>query len=261
MDQERLRSDVDHAGGGDTFTGVANYGAVLGSSEFWKAAGVAFRYAAGVLVGTLCAGLAIAALLNQPLRGRGIARTVFLRPYAMPLVVIALAWRWMFDPQFGIINYALTLTGLVDSRTPWFSEPSMALLAMIIIQVWRMTPIAAVMYLAGMQNIPQELCEAARIDGAGPWQVFRNVTLPGLRSVTMSLTLLFGVFLFGRTFEIILLITGGGPIGATENLALRTYLTAFQFLDFGSASALSAIVLGLTSLLAVAYLRFAPKAE
>lgn len=252
--------DVDIGGGSDAFRGLDNYRAIFGSDEFWNAASVTLRYAGGVLFGTLVTGLAIASLLNQPLRGRGIARTLFLIPYAMPLVVIALIWRWMFDAQFGVINYGLVGTGVFDARVPWFSQPSTALPAMIAIQVWRMAPIATVLYLAGMQNIPHELKEAARIDGASSWQVFWHVTLPGLRGVTASLVLLLGVYLFGRTFEVILLITGGGPIGSTENLALQAYLRAFQFLDFGSASALSSIILAVTLILALAYLRIAPKA-
>jgi multiple sugar transport system permease protein len=241
--------------GGEQYVGLQNYVGLLSDARFWNAAGVSVRYSLGVVLGSLCFGLAVALLLNRSFWGRGILRSAFLIPWATPLVTAALILGWMFDSQYGVVNYALESMRLPLAGTDWLNTPSLALLTVTAMQIWRLFPLATLMYLAALQNISSDLYEAAAVDGAAAWHRFRYVTLPSLRRVTAVLVVLLTIWSFGTAFTIIFLLTGGGPAGATENLPLLTYLRAFKSLDFGLASALGTIVLLVSLAFTILYLR------
>ena len=195
-----------------------------------------------------------ACVRTRALAGRAVLRALFVMPWAMPFVATALIWRWMLDPQYGVLTYLLSLVGFDDVNA--FSA-ELALLSVSLIEIWKTFPLAAIMYLAAMQAIPRELHEAAALDGAGAAQRFRHITVPGLRHTTRVLTLLLTLWVFGRAFMIIFLTTGGGPAGATETVVLLTYLRGFGQFDLGGAAALGMVVLLIAALLTVAYLRTA----
>ena len=222
--------------------GLMHYQYILGSSLFWNALWVSILFTVSSVAGTSGVGLATALLLNQRFPGHSLAGAALIVPWAMPLVVVAIVWGWLFDYQYGIVNYAVTQTGLT-AAIGWLTDPAVAPFTVVITQVWKLFPLAMVMLLAGLKAIPEELFEAARVDGAGRWRSFLNITLPGLRPVTTALVLLLTIWSFGRAFTVIFVMTGGGPAHATETLVIQTYLEGFKFFHLERASALGTIVL------------------
>ncbi|KRB36627.1 carbohydrate ABC transporter permease [Microbacterium sp. Root180] len=232
-----------------------NYLRAVGDPRFAASLGVSVVYTVLVVTGSLVLGMAVAMLLNRPIRGRAVLRALYVLPWAMPFVSAALVWRWMLDPQYGVVTFLVEALGGEVSASP-FNSP-FALLTVSVIEIWKNFPLAAIMLLAGRQNIGQELYEAASLDGAGAWSRFVHVTLPGLRGTLVALTLLLVLWTFGRAFMVIFLTTGGGPAGATETLVLRTYQTGFQLFDLPQASALGIVVMLIAALLTVFYLKVA----
>jgi multiple sugar transport system permease protein len=239
--------------GAGTFVGLKLYDQILSGRQFWNALSVSVRLTFGSVVGILIIGLFSALLLNRKFRGRGVIRSLIIIPWAIPYVTAALIWGWMLDYQYGILNYALNQLPLIGG-VDWLNNPSRALFSVTIISIWKLFPLGTVMYLAGLQGIPEELYDAAKVDGASTFHLLWHITLPGLRSVTTVLVLLISIWTFGRTFTFIFLLTGGGPVGATENLVLLAYNLAFQFFKTGEASVVGTIVLIISALFAVTYL-------
>jgi multiple sugar transport system permease protein len=231
-----------------------HYQRVLTDPRFGASLWISVLYTVGVVAGSLAAGMGVALLLDRALAARALLRALFVMPWAMPFVATALIWRWMLDPQYGVLTYLLDLVG-VGNVNAFGAE--LALLSVSLIEVWKTFPLAAIMFLAAMQAIPRELHEAAALDGAGTWQRFRHVTVPGLRHTTRVLSLLLTLWVFGRAFMVIFLTTGGGPAGATETVVLLTYLRGFGQFDLGGAAALGMVVLLIATVLTVAYLRTA----
>jgi multiple sugar transport system permease protein len=174
----------------------------------------------------------------------------------MPYVAAAMIWSWLFDYQYGLFNYLLNLVGLVHGRVGFLTNPRLALWAVIIVQIWKLFPLAAVLLLAGLKTIPGELVDAARVDGAGGWRVFRHVTLPGLRPITVVLILLLTVWVFGRSFTVIYVMTGGGPVDATMNMVLMTFQQGFQLFHLSRAAALGTMIMCISVIFALLYRRF-----
>ena len=170
-----------------------------------------------------------------------VIRVVLLIPWAIPGVVTALTWKWILDGHFGILNQLLASTGIVDRYVSWLASPDYALGAVIIVNVWRSYPFTLLMLLAGLQAIPDELYEAAAIDGASPWQRFAYITLPIMRPVIAITIILTAIWDF-KTFDLVWILTGGGPGYATEILPTLIYKTAFSRLDFGYASAIALLM-------------------
>lgn len=248
--------DSSLVGRQEVFVGLGNYTDLLADRRFWNSLSVSVRYTIGVTAGSLVVGFVFAMLLNGRLAGRAALRSAFLLPWAAPLVTATLIWNWLLDRQFGLVNSMLAGAVPGAQNPDWLNDPSLALLTVTLLQIWRLAPIATIMYLAGLQSVQPELIDAARIDGAGRMQVIRHVILPALRGVTTILVLLLVIWSFGRAFTMIFLLTGGGPIGTTENLTLLTYLEAFMRLEFGDASALAAVVLLISSAFSVAFLLY-----
>jgi multiple sugar transport system permease protein len=240
---------LDQVTSGVTFE---NYTALLGDSGFWNSVRATAIYSLGGVGGGLLVGLATALVLNADFRGRGVARTLLILPWAVPYVVTALLWVWMYNPQYGVLNYFLLGIPFVDARVQWLTDPSLAMLAVILVTVWKTYPFAALMFLAGLQSISQDLYEAAEIDGAGRVRQFFDITLPSLRSVSYVVILLLTIWSFGN-FVLIFLMTSGGPAGATETLVVRVYQEAFRFFDAGSAFAMGTVLLGFALVFTAAY--------
>lgn len=184
--------------------------------------------------------LGIALLLNSDIKGRSIFRGLFLMPWTIPSVVVALLWLWMLQPQYGVLNYILHQMDLLARNQQWVQDPDRAMPSIVIASVWRQFPIMVVMLLAGLQTIPRTLVEAAKIDGAGQLRIFRYVTLPFLRPVIGTVVLITIINNF-QSFTIIFNMTGGGPLKKTTTLSIATYQEAFRKFDIGTGSAIGVL--------------------
>ena len=185
----------------------------------------------------LLLGLSIALLLNQRFFGRGVVRTIAILPWALPTALIGLAWAWIFNDQFGVVNDILLRLGLIRTGINWLGEPTLAIIAVIFADVWKTTPFISILLLAGLQSISPDLYEAHAIDGATPWQSFYQITLPLLIAQILIAMLFRFAQAFG-VFDLIAVMTGGGPGGATEVVSLYIYSTVMRYLDFGYGAAL-----------------------
>lgn len=223
---------------GRPFVGLANYAEVLGDGRFWGALGHTVFFTAASVVLEIALGLALALALHRAFFGRGLARTTALLPWALPTVVAALVWRFLFEGTGA----------LTDPRAAW--------LPVILADVWKTTPFVALLLLAGLQSIEAELYEAARVDGANAWQQLWHVTLPLLRPA-LAVAVVFRSLDALRVFDLIYVLTNGGPGTATEPLALYTFASLLQDLRFGYGSAVSMILFALSFALAWLYVRLA----
>jgi ABC-type sugar transport system permease subunit len=241
---------------GQPFIGLANYTEALADARFWGALGhTAFFTGASVAL-ELALGLLLALALNRGFRGRGLVRMAVLLPWAIPTVVTALLWGFMFDSQAGIVNAVATDLGAMDPGRPlvWFNSATLAWVPVILADVWKMTPFVTLLLLAGLQNIDDTLYEAARMDGARRWQQFVHITLPQLKPALL-VTLIFRTLDGFRVFDLIYVLTQGGPGTATEPIALYTFNALLNNLRFGFGSALSVIIFLVTFLLALFYIK------
>lgn len=210
-----------------------------------------------VVVGALLQiifGFALALLLNTKLPGKKYLRGLYLLPWITPAVVVALVFKWMYNPQFGIINHVLIQMGLIDSAIGWLSNPDLALFSLIIAGVWKRFPFVMIMLLAGLQDVDDQLQNAAIIDGAPYLSRMRHVTLPQLMPVMKIVVLLSVIWCFNQ-FAIIYTATGGGPIGSTMIFPVKVYELGFEQLDFGLSTALSVLMFGIMFVFMMIYMR------
>jgi len=201
-------------------------------------------------------GVAIALLLHRRFRGRGAVRAVVMLPWALPTAVMALAWAWIFNDAFGVLNDVLGRLGLLGSPVAWLGGPGTAMLAMVIADVWKTTPFVALIVLAGLQSIPEQVLEAARVDGLSAWQRLHKIVLP-LLAPSLLVALVFRMVQAYGAFDLPYVMTGGGPGGATETVSLYAYQNYFRYLDFGYGSAIAVQGVILATLLAVAMMTLA----
>jgi multiple sugar transport system permease protein len=211
-------------------------------------------YAVAALTCEFLLGLGLALLLNQQIRGRGLFRASLLVPMMLPTVVVGVVWRLLLHPNFGAINGTLKQIGINTENLTWTASPRLAFLAVIAVDVWQWTPFVFLVLLAGLQAIPQEPYEAALIDGSTRWQTFRHVTLPLLKPAIL-IVLLLRTMDWLRVFDQVFILTEGGPGFATEMISLYIYRTAFRFFDFGYAAAMSFVLLAVTNVVSVVYLK------
>jgi multiple sugar transport system permease protein len=224
------------------FIGLANFNALFQDEYFWNSLRVTAIYGAASVICTYALGLGFALLLNRDFKGRGFIRTIFILPWAIPEVVAVLIFAWMLDPQFGVGNYLLVMIGVIEQPQAWLSQSHLALPALVVLTAWQQFPLAMLILLAGLQTIPEEQYEAAKMDGAGAWTRFVHVTLPGLRSVNVILILLLILNSFRRV-TMIYAMTRGGPARSTETLSVLTYNTAFEYQRVGYAAAVGTVLL------------------
>lgn len=234
---------------------LGNFQRLLSDNFFLTAMAHTFVYAAVALTCEFALGLSLALLLNSKIRGRGLFRASLLVPMMLPTVVVGVVWRLMLNPNFGAINGTLKSIGINTEGLTWTASPRMALMSVILVDVWQWTPFVFLVLLAGLQAIPQEPYEAALVDGSSGWQTFRYVTLPLLKPAILIALLLRTMDLL-RVFDQIFILTEGGPGFATETISLYIYRTAFRFFDFGYAAAMSFVLLALTNVISIIYIRF-----
>lgn len=244
------------AGPPPRFNGVQNYVALLADARFLSALARTLVFTALAVTVEVGLGIALALMFARPFIGRGAARTIFLLPMVATPVAISLVWLLMFDPATGVLNYLLKLLGLGPSL--WANDSFLALPALVLVDVWQWTPIVMLMVLGGLTALPEDPFEAARIDGASGWQIFRYLTLPMLRPYIVVAALFRGIDAL-KTFDSIYVITRGGPGFASETLNLYIYATAFDYLHFGYSSAMLVIFFLIVLALSAALIAFRRK--
>jgi ABC-type sugar transport system permease subunit len=240
--------------GQEPFVGLRNYVDQLTSPDFWAATGRALWFTVASTGLELVFGFALALLMDQPLRLRSLLRTLVILPWALPTIVNALMWRWIDNAEYGALNALLTQLGLLHSYQIWLSNSDLAMWMVIVADVWKMTPLVAVLILAALQGVPRDLVEAARVDGAGTLQVFRHIVLPLVMPVVLIVLVLRTMEAF-KVFDIVWIMTGGGPANATQTIAIYAYQTAYQGFDFGRGAALGYLIALVIMALAAVYLR------
>jgi ABC-type sugar transport system permease subunit len=236
------------------FVGLDNYVFVLRDPLFWESFSQALIWTGWSTVLQALIGVGLAMLLHQPLRGMNAFRGLLLFPYIVPTVVIALNWRWLFNSEIGIVNHLLMSAGIIDDRIAWLSTPTMAMASAILLNVWKYTPFVVIVVLARLQTIPTELYDAAKVDGAGPFRRFRDITLPQLAEVLAVVIVFRTIWTFNK-FEEIYLLTRGGPGTSTYNLALYAFDQSIANLRMGVGAAAGVIMLLLLLLGSIVYIR------
>lgn len=235
------------------FVWLQNYTDLLTRPDVWSSFRVTLVFAGATVSLTVVIGLILALLANSALRGRTILRTLLVLPLAIPAIVNGLMWQWMFNGQVGIINAVLLSLNAIDSYRSWLSEPVDALVVLIFAHVWNFTPFSAIFLLAALQSIPLELHEAAAMDGAGQVRRFRHIVLPWLFQPLLVVTLLEIIYSL-RVFDLVYVLTGGGPGSATNVMSWAAYHQAFTALRFGSANAYAYLIAGVALVPAVLYM-------
>ncbi|MGW7790357.1 carbohydrate ABC transporter permease [Streptomyces tricolor] len=232
--------------------GALNFRDLLHDTLFWESFRIGLVWAAGVTVPQFLLALGLALLLNQDLRLRGLARALAIVPWAMPEVVVGIMWRLVYNPDVGVLNETLRDLGLGSGRD-WLSGLATALPAVIVVGVWAGLPQTTVALLAGLQNVPRELHEAAAVDGAGAWRRFRTVTWPALRPVALAITALNLIWNL-NAFALVYVLTSGGPGGRTRLPMLFAYEEAFRYGQFGYAAAMGCVLVAVVSVLLAVFL-------
>lgn len=239
--------------GPPSWAGLANYRQIVRDSLFWQSIGNTFYFMLLTAVPLIVMGLALALLLNQRLRGRAVVRTVVVLPYVVMVSAVGIIWVWIYDTNYGLLNYYLgKLAGAL--QIGWLTEGNWAMPALALTMVWWSVNTNMIIYLAGLQDIPEELYDAAKIDGAGRWSLFRFITFPLLLPVNafvIPLTIIASWRAFGLPF----VMTKGGPEGHTFVIAQYIYLTAFQNFQMGPAAAAAVVLLLITLIFTVIQLR------
>jgi multiple sugar transport system permease protein len=236
------------------FVGGLNFRDLLHDTLFWESFRIGVVWAVGVTVPQFLLALGLALLLNQDLRLRWLARALAIVPWAMPEVVVGIMWRLVYHPDAGILNETLRQLHLIGSDVQWLSGLSISLPAVIVVGVWAGMPQTTVTLLAGLQNVPRELHEAAAVDGAGVWRRFTGVTWPALRPVALSISALNFIWNF-NSFTLVYVLTDGGPGGRTRLPMLFAYEEAFRYGQFGYASAMGCVMVALVAILLTVFLR------
>ena len=222
------------------FVGFQNYLDLAQSREFLAALWRTVLFSGATAAFTLPLALFLAVLLNREFKGRSVYRTILSSPYVVPLVGSSIVWLWLYNPNYGLINYLLSLFGV--NGPAWLQNPSTALLSVIVASVWQYVGYYALLFLVGLQSIPGELYEAARIDGAGIWTEFRHITVP-LLTPTILFASTVSILQSFQVFDQIYVLTGGGPAKSTTTLVFYLYQQGFQFFHIGTASAVSVFML------------------
>jgi multiple sugar transport system permease protein len=223
------------------FVGLDNYREVYHDPAFWKSIGRTLYFVIGSVPLTMIIALGLALLLNTKIRGLGIFRTAYYLPVITPLVIAAIIWKWVYNGDFGLANFYLLKFHLIKTPLLWLSDSKLAMPAVIVMNIWKGVGFSMVVYLAGLQAIPAEFYEAAQVDGAGPWQQFRRITLPLVAPTTFFL-LVINTIGATKAFSQIFVMTNGGPPGpggATTTVVYYIYTTAFKFFRMGYASAMA----------------------
>ncbi|WP_375425663.1 carbohydrate ABC transporter permease [uncultured Friedmanniella sp.] len=242
------------------YVGLRNYSDMIADEAFRGAIVNTFYFTAVSVPVTMAVGLLIALLLNLPLRGRGFLRTLYFLPVVTPFVVVAILWKWLYNGDFGLFNFYLLKTHLIDSPLLFLSDQNLAMPSVILMSIWSGVGFSMVIYLAALQAIPEDLYEAARVDGASGFSRLLYITVPMLRPTTLFLAVI-GIIGAFQVFTQIFVMTSGGPAEKTTTVVYFIYLAAFKFYEFGYASTLWFGLLAILLVFTVIQLRIYRKGE
>ncbi|QEU91071.1 carbohydrate ABC transporter permease [Streptomyces kanamyceticus] len=234
------------------WVGALNFQDLLHDTLFWDSFRIGLLWAFGVTVPQFFLALGLALLLNQPLRMRWLARALAIIPWAMPEVVVGIMWRLVYHPDAGVLNETLSNLGLGEGKD-WLTGTATALFAVIVVGIWAGMPQTTVALLAGLQNTPRELHEAAAMDGAGAWRRFTTVTWPAIKPIALAITALNFIWNF-NSFALVYVLTQGGPGGRTRLPMLFAYEEAFRYGQFGYAAAMGCVMVAVISVILAFYL-------
>ena len=222
------------------FVGLENYLRLFEDRRFIRSVINTFTFMIGVPL-NLISGLAVALLLNTKVRGQALFRTMFYIPVVTPLVVAAIIWKWVYQGDYGLLNYYLLQWGIINEKIFWLADPNLALPALIVMGIWGGTGATMVIYLAGLQSIPEDFYDAAKVDGANSWQRLIHITIPLLRPTTFFL-LITGIIGAFQIFTEVYIMTNGGPLNRTSTIGYYLYVNAFRELDMGYATAMAFVL-------------------
>ena len=235
-----------------SWVGLANFQRLFADATFQRAAANTAIFSVIEVVAVVAISLGIAVLLNHPLGRFGFFRILLIVPWAIAPVANAVLWKWILHANYGVLNGILNSLGIIDYYHVWLGTPVSALSFLLLVDIWKSVPFVALLILAGLQRVPNILYRAAYMDGAGRWQSFRHVTLPTIRSVIAIAVVLQTIWSL-RVFDIVFVLTRGGPADATALLNFLAYRVTFNFLDLGYGSAIANVIFGVTMLLAILY--------
>lgn len=238
-----------------SFVGLENYLSVLRDDSWWRSFVNTLYFVLADITAGMFLGFISALALNRRLRFRSLIIAAILLPYVLPPIVHALIWKWAFNADYGFINQTLLSLGILKKNVYWLTDPKLVLWALIVANLWQGTAFATIIYLGGMKSIPDELYEAAKIDGATRIQQVIHITLPLLKPFTQLLLVMKTILTF-KLFELVYAVTGGGPAGRTRVVSYEIYRTAFESYKFGRATAMSYILLGIVTVIVLLYRRF-----
>jgi ABC-type sugar transport system permease subunit len=243
-------------GQGTSLAGITNYVRLLRDSQFWNAFKFSILYSIITVIGQMILGTALALFANRKFPGRWVARAAILFPWAIPTATNSVIWAYIFNGQYGLINSLLEHVGLISSAHPinWLGSPQLATLLIYVLAIWKANSLVALLVLAGLQTIPEEVYEASRIDGATAWQTLWRVTLPLLRP-TLAVTLILRTIESLQAFDLISAFTNGAPGNATQNIGLYIYVQIQQYGDFGYGSTIAMVLMIVTLAFIVVYMR------
>lgn len=238
-----------------SFVGLDNYADALGDPTLRRATIATVLFGLACVAGTMLVGIAVALLLNRAFKGRTLLGVLVLLPWAIPNVAASLVWRWIFHDQYGVLNWALSSLGLSSfDGFAWFNNWLTAFVVIGVVVIWQSFPLVSLVLLAGLQTIPADVMEAAKIDGATAWQRTRLITLPMLKPLLLVLVVISTIWDF-KIFDQIYIMSGGGPARRTEVLAFTAYREAFTQSDFGLGSALAMILFVILIIVTIVYIR------
>ena len=243
-----------------TFVGFDNYKKLFDSSSFLPALMVTLIYASLSVIGALVVGMTTALIMNRTKSAKFLVRTFVTLPWAAPPVAVALIFIWIFNPQHGIVNHALGALGINNQELQWFSNPSLAMPALLIVTIWMTFPLTSLILLSALQSVPKELNESAMIDGASTIKIFRYVTIPMIRPTIYVMTLLLSIWAL-RRFDIIWILTEGGPADRTTTLVVKLYRESFAYGRLGYGATIGMVGFVLSVFLTLIYFKASKKAE
>ena len=244
--------------GAAAYVGLDNYGFLLTDPGWWRSVGNTLLFTATSVTLEVCLGFAIALALDAQFPGRGALRAAVLIPWAIPTVVSAKMWAWMFHDVYGVLNEMLLGIGLIDAPVAWTASPDLAMAALVAVDVWKTTPFVALLLLAGLQMLPRDCYEAARVDGASAWTMFFRITLP-LMKPALAVAVIFRILDAMRIFDLVYVLTGTSPQTMTMAVYARQQLIDFQDFGLGSAAAtLLFLVIAMVTVIYMMAVRFRP---
>lgn len=235
------------------YIGLENYKKMFQSEEFWSVLKNTAIYTLGTVPLNMALALLVAIALNKKIKGKKFLRTAFFAPVIISPVAAAVIWRWIYDPNYGLLNYSISFLG-VDSIN-WLNDPTAAMFALIIMGVWKTFGINMVLFSAGLQGIPETYYEAAEIDGAGRWSKFWKITVPMLAPTTFFIMIMSMISSF-QVFDLVYVLTSGGPLGSTKVLVFFVYEYAFKFFEMGYASAAAYVLFAILIVLTMIQVRY-----